>query len=321
MLFVGAVAVAVLGLANYQNGSAATLEARWSLYGRASAGSFEPGLTAVAAPGSGAGYEVVSFAAAGLAAGLSSYLYGGPDLPVANGGPLPGIVSCTASFTATSIELSVSGAYPYAGCVFFPGVTNTGDTAIRVELGPLTADAAVTCTAPGCQRTDVELLAGGLAGDEDIRCRAEGGTFERVTGSVFALSPGATVACPLFVIVLQPAKENAIYRVEITPPPVSEPPSTQVLDEPPPGPPSGRVDQPPVVDMAPPPVEDPDETEPVEPVAGERTPGPAPTPVAPATGSATLVQGGSGGGSAGIAGVLLLAAAVLAAAGLAWPRP
>jgi hypothetical protein len=318
MFLVGAVAVAVLGLANHQSGSAATLEARWSIYGRASTGGFEPGTTPVDAPGSGAGYEIVSFAATGLADGLAGYLYGGPDLPVENGGPMPAIVSCTASFTITSIELTVSGAYPYAGCVFFPGVTNTGDAAIRVDLGPLTADAAVTCTAPGCQRTDVELLAGGLAGDEDILCRVEGGTFERVAGSVFALSPGATVACPLFVVVLQPAKENATYVVEITPPPVSEPPDTQVLDEPPPGPPTGRVDQPPVVDVAPPPVEDPDETEPVEPVAGERTAGPAPTPVAPATGSAVLVQGGSGGGSAGLAGVLLLAAAVLALAGLSW---
>ena len=97
--------------------SAASLEATWSLFERADALSFVPGTTATSA-----GYEIVSFAAVGPSAGLSTYQYGGADLVP----PQPPIVTCSATVEPTDLALLVDNAYPYAGCVFFVGVENTG---------------------------------------------------------------------------------------------------------------------------------------------------------------------------------------------------
>ena len=151
----------IAGFSAQRVGAAATLEARWSLYDRANASSFQAGVNGIAAPGAGAGYEIVSFDSVGISAGLATYVYGGADLPAAHGGPMDPIVTCSASFTATEMFLTVDGAYPYAGCVFFLGVANTGDSPFRVSLGGLDEHATVTCNAPGCLASDVDVLGGG----------------------------------------------------------------------------------------------------------------------------------------------------------------
>jgi len=200
---------------------AAGTVARWQLYERASATTpFLAGAVPLDPPATGAGYEIVSFDAVPLATGLVTYVYGGSDLPVALGGPASPIVVCSADFTAAAMNLHVSGAYPYAGCVFYLGATNIGDAPITVELGGLTAEATVTCNAPGCQASDVEMLAGGPdAAAIGALCRFDGTVNPGDALLQFDLDPGASVICPVFVIVLQPAAEGATYSITVIPPP------------------------------------------------------------------------------------------------------
>ncbi len=309
VLAVTAMAALMLGV----RGGAATLGAEWSLFGRADAASFAPGTVALT-PGTGAeGYEIVGFGAAGPSAGLSSFTYGGADAPAAHGGPVPAIVACDATFTATSMTIGVTGAYPYAGCVFFLGVTNTGDVPIRVDLGSLDSSAQVTCNVPGCAKADIDIVAGGpdLATISAL-CRSAGGTAEHVSGSAFAVPAGAAFVCPLFVTVLQSALEGTIYVVTITPPPLEQP-------QPTPTPTTGTLliqeSTPPA--QGPPPFDGPRPRSTVvvpvatatELVAGARTPGALSTPLAPATGSGSLVQHGAGDEGAGLPGLAVLAGA------------
>ena len=278
----------MLGLLTFETGAAATLEARWEMYERANAGGFEPGETPVEAPGAGTGYEIVSFAAAGLGEAFGSYMYGGLDLPAEHGGPMAPVVGCSSSFTASEMFLEVSGAYPFAGCVFFLGISNTGDEPIRVHLGDLDGDAEVTCDTAGCEASDIEMVAGSPdAGDALTGCELDGevGPGE---GDVLALAAGSTLVCPVFVIVLQPANEATIYTVVIEPPELETPGPEILTFEPEPLPP-GLTNQPPTGGEDPDTDEKPEPPSPTAVVEGERTPGPNPTPVPPDTG-ASLVQ-------------------------------
>jgi|GEM_PF-5186691 len=290
-----------------EEGAAATLETTWSLFARADANSFTPGVDPAPAPG---GYEIVSFDAVGLAAGLGTYVYGGADLPPALGGPAPPLVTCTATITGSELQLDVSGAFPYAGCVFFVGVENTGDAAARFELGPLGEEATVTCNAPGCEASDIEVLAGAAGPDPLAACRVEGGPVAFQDG-IYSLPPGALVVCPVFIVVLQPAEEGATYLLEITPPP----PETTPGD---PGPQTFEAPQvnrePPVRSDVPPVTPTPEPT--VTLIAGERTPG-APTPVAPSAGDSIVLR--SSGGGTGAAAALLVVAGVACAVAALWP--
>lgn len=279
----------MLGLLTFETGAAATLEARWEMYERANAGGFEPGETPVEAPGAGTGYEIVSFAAAGLGEAFGSYMYGGLDLPAEHGGPMAPVVGCSSSFTASEMFLEVSGAYPFAGCVFFLGISNTGDEPIRVHLGALDGDAEVTCDTAGCEASDIEMVAGSPdAGDALTGCELDGevGPGE---GDVLALAAGSTLVCPVFVIVLQPANEATRYTVVIEPPELETPGPEILTFEPEPQPP-GLTNQPPddVIEH-PDTDEEPEPPSPTDVVEGERTPGPEPTPIPPDTGTA-LVQ-------------------------------
>ena len=191
------------------------------------------------------------------------------------------------------------------------------DVAARFELGPLGEDATVTCNAPGCEASDIEVLAGDAGDDPLALCRVEGGSVSLEDG-VYSLPPGALVVCPVFVIVLQPASEGASYLLEITPPPPEE-----VLDEPD-GP--DQSFQNPLVNREPPPGEAPTATPTEEPtpspeptvtlVAGERTPGPA-TPIPPSTGDSVVVTAHEPG--RGPAAALLVVAGVVCGVVALWP--
>jgi hypothetical protein len=309
-----AVTLGLSGLfASRNEGAAAPIEMTWSLFARADATSFTPGNTPAGVP---AGYEIVSFDAVGLAPGLSTYTYGGADLPASLGGPLPPLVSCESTVTASELHLDVAGAYPYAGCVFFVGAANTGEDAARFELGPLDDDATVTCNVDGCQASDIEMLAGGAGDDPLAGCVVTGSATAQEDGT-YALTPGSQVVCPVFVIVLQPAKENATYTVQIAPPePQPAPQQTIDFDDPP-----DSFANPPVriATAVTPPTETPTPTAtPVAPtvaIAGERTPGA--TPIPPDAGDSVVVRHGATEGSPA-AGLLLLAAGALAVVA-AWP--
>jgi hypothetical protein len=295
----------IAGFSAQRVGAAATLEARWSLYGRANATSFQAGATGVAAPGAGAGYEIVSFDGVGISTGLATYVYGGPDLPPAHGGPIAPIVTCNAAFTATEMFLTVDGAYPYAGCVFFLGVQNTGDTAFRVRLGGLDEHATVTCDAPGCLPSDVDLLGGGAnANDVAALCREFGGSVTAVGADIYSVPPGATFVCPLFVTVLQPAKEGATYVVVISPPP----PETRILIPltipSPTNTPTRTIA--PKTDPTATPTPTPTAT-PIAATEGEKTPGPA-TPQPPRTGNGIVLRGGRQHGYDALTALLFLGA-------------
>ncbi|MBI2765103.1 MAG: hypothetical protein HYX53_04235 [Chloroflexi bacterium] len=206
----------VLLFAAATTGNAAPATASWSLYNRANATSFVAG-AGLQPPASGGGWEIVSFDAQPVATGLATYLYGGADLPPARGGPLS-LISCAAVATPLSLSVTVANGYPYGGCVFFVGVTNTGAAPLQVRLGGLDGGEAVSCSAPGCRSSDIELVAGGPdAAAIAALCRTEGGTLEPVSGLVYGIPAGATLVCPLFVTVLQAARENATYVVAIAP--------------------------------------------------------------------------------------------------------
>ena len=118
------------------------------------------------------------------------------------------------------MNLQVAGAYPYAGCVFYVGATNIGDGVVTIELGSLTADATVACTGLGCQASDIEMVAGGPNQEViDALCRFEGAVEPAGGPLLFQLAPEATVICPLFIALLQPAAEDASYRISVIPPP------------------------------------------------------------------------------------------------------
>ncbi len=198
-------------------GNAQTIEAHWSLYERANNTDFVAGTVRIDAPNSVSGYEIVGLGAVGVNESLADFHYGGPDFNP----PMPPIVTCGANFTLTSMNLSVSGAYPYAGCVFFIGVTNASpEGSMAVELGPLSDDIPVTCVGGTCLRTDLDVLAGGNT-VEDITnyCRIYGtgpGGVVNSGGLRYEIFPGYTFVCPVFVTVLQPACEDCDYTFEVT---------------------------------------------------------------------------------------------------------
>ena len=315
-----ALVAVVLLLATAGPGSAASLSAQWAIFDRNGSASFYPG-TAPATHG----YEVVSFAAAGPSAALSTYVYGGPDLTP----PMAPLVTCSLTVTPTALALTVDGAYPYAGCVYFVGVTNTGSAPIQVSLGSLDNNAVVTCNAPGCSRTDLDILAGATdPGTVNTICRTIGsgpGGVSLAGGLTYNIAPGFTFVCPFFVTVLQPAKEAATYQVSITPPPLTPGDGSQTLEVPPPpgaggNAPSELATPTPTSTAASTPTPTPSPTSSPQPtniVRGERTPGPG-NPKPPATGSGVLVQRSSGNRQ--VAPIVAALALLLSSLLLAWPR-
>ena len=221
-------AMVAIGLAlDFTGGRAATATVSWSVHERQDTSSFVPSPTHVVAPAPGAGYEIVSFSQDVPSVDSSGYVYGGPDLPPALGGPLPSaIVTCTAIFEPDGLRLVVENAYPYAGCVFFAGITNTGDVPVEVELGALDPDDLVTCDAPGCSADDVDLLGGGAdAATVGELCRTFDATgapnpagVQSTGGLGYSIEPGATFVCPMFLTVAQPAAEAATYMIWVSPP-------------------------------------------------------------------------------------------------------
>src|SRR5690606_33167110 len=105
------------------------------------------------------------------------------------GGPMQSIVSCGSSFTATEIFLNVEGAYPFAGCVFFVGVSNTGDEPVRVHLGMFDENAVVTCDTAGCQGSDIEVMAGGPDAASALEACQVQGQISVLADDVLALAP------------------------------------------------------------------------------------------------------------------------------------
>lgn len=319
--FLAAVLVAV-AVGTWETGEAQVIEARWSLYERAEATSFEPGGTPIDAPGSGAGYEIVSFAAEGPSTALDTYMYAGPDLPPEHGGPLPSVVSCTSEFTATEISLLVEGAYPFAGCVFFVGVANTGTEALRVHLGMLGDHSTVTCNAPGCAGSDIEMLAGGRDASTAVGGCVLDGEAADLEGDVLGLAPGSVLVCPLYIVVLQPAAEGATYSIVVEPPPPVTTSTSNVATfnpgplQPPGG--AGATSTDPVDEATPTPTPTPTVT-PNDAVEGVRTPGADATPAPPDTGSGTLIQRETESQTAWVGVMALVAALVIVA--LTWLKP
>lgn len=309
---IGVLAILV-AIASARDIRAQTLEATWTLYSRANETSFAPG-----SPGSTTGYEIISFAAAGPADALETYQYGGADLDKA----MVPIVTCGASVATTTVNLTVGNGYPYAGCVYLLGVSNTGQNPIRVNLGKLAASATVECSAAGCSRADIDIVAGGRT-EEEVASLCSGPARHR-TGLEYDVLPGDTFVCPVFVVVLQSAKESASYDITITPPPIDHSDEPETLDTPTPITPGTRPS--PGDTSSPTPTATPTLTPtatpsptPVEQAAGEKTQGPAAsTPAPPLTGSGTLVQRNEASGLP-VVGVLLLGLAGIVIA-LAWPR-
>ena len=235
VLLAGVMLTAVLVLIGTTGrGRAAGPTAEWRLYARANTTTFAAGGSSIAAPGNGAGYEIVSFDAVPLSTGLATYRYGGPDLPPPRG-PMPAIVSCTASFTSTGMSLQVTGAYPYAGCVFFLGVTNIGTGPIQVQLGGLDGEELFGCDTTGCEISDLDIVAGGLdAATVAALCTESGGDTVAAGGLRYSIPVGGTFVCPLFLTVLQPANELTNYEIEVVrgpgPDPSPSPTSTSTRD-------------------------------------------------------------------------------------------
>lgn len=228
---IGVVAALLVGTSG---SSAIGLQATWSLTGRAGAAAFRGGPEL---PLSGQGFEVISFAGVGPTAALGTYRYGGPERSA---------VTCGAGAAAGLLTLNVGNTFPYTGCVFFPVVTNTGARAIEVDFGSLTQPGGVFCGLVTCR---VDIVAGGTdeAGVTD-RCTTAG-TVARATGTLltYRLSPGASITCPIFVVLLQPASEATTYTVTIDPP-APRPPVREYLDvgpAPPPVPGAAATPRPP----------------------------------------------------------------------------
>ena len=240
--------------------------------------------------------------------------------------PQPPIVTCSATVEPTDLALVVDNAYPYAGCVFFVGVENTGTgQAIHVNLGSLDSSADVSCDVAGCQASDLDIVGGGSSSAIATElCRMTGAVSQ--DDLTYTLEVGATLTCPFFVTVLQPAKEGAHYTVRITPPaldtqqedPTATPTSeltetgnTQLNNIPRPAPTATSTSRPSATAT---PTSKPTGLTPTSVVRGVRTPGP------PATGSGKLVQ--RPGGSAGNSTVTWMAALLLAAVAIGgiWRR-
>lgn len=235
MLIGGVILATILALfASGSAGSAATLEGRWSLYDRQDATSFKAGTTPFLGSGSLPGYEIVGMDARGVTESMDTYQYWGASAVP----PVPEIVSCEAAITPPLMSLSIQGAYPFGGCVFFLGVTNAGESDLRVELGPAPGDTLpVACFGGPCVSSDVDVLAGGhTQADIAERCAifgsGPGGVIPDGDSLTYRISPEYTFVCPLFVVVMQPACENCEYSFEITPAPTETP--TPVSSETPP---------------------------------------------------------------------------------------
>jgi hypothetical protein len=162
------------------------------------------------------------------------------------------------------------------------------------------------------------VLAGSDSSTPEDACTVNGDLTS--TGGLLALAPGGSIACPVFVIALQPAKEGATYSVHIAPPELQPPPQQplpqqpQTLFLPNQPPPAGQPS--PTASVV-----SPTETpwpEPTSSVAGERTSGAAVTPLAPATGTSLVQRRESSGIGVAPALVVLGGLSLLLAA--CWPR-
>ena len=313
-----AVAAVFFGFALNQSGTAAPIEASWSLYERANTTSFEPGTGPAAAP---SGYEIISFDAIGVSAGPETYMYSGADLPPAQGGPVPPIVGCTATIGGSVLDLDVSGGFPYSGCVFFVGVRNLGELPIRFDLGTLDAGVDFECNVAGCAVTDLDVVAGN-AGPNPLGACLVNGAPVVVDGDQLALPAGSLVVCPVFIVVLQPAKEGAVYSLSITPPPLDPIPGERdpvtIRDTPPvfnPGRPAATATEAPAEAS---PVASSTTSPTVTLVEGERTPGTTATPIAPSTGNAVIQRADPP--SASPVGALFVVAGLGLLILAAWPR-
>ncbi len=191
-------------------------EVTWAIAGRSASTEFFPGHEPP--PPGEQGFEIV---AAGVEGGLvgpsgnvDAYQY------AASAGPeTPRFVRCHAELSASlqAIVLLVDGGYPFAGCVYYLAVRNSGPLPIDLDLGQLDDGSGVFCNGPDCK---VDLLAGGsTAGRLAATCQFSGAAPPPAPGSlVISLQPGAEAVCPLFVVVLQAAAENTTYRVAIRAP-------------------------------------------------------------------------------------------------------
>ena len=154
-LLVPVVFVALVSLALVLGGSssrAQVVNASRTVHERADATSFVPSPNKVASsPDAGFGYEIVSFSRQVPSQDLTGYSYAELQPPA---------VRCTTTFEPDGLNLHVSGAYPYAGCVFV-GATNAGETNLVVELGPLDSEVEAMCLTPNCDPSHFDLLAGG----------------------------------------------------------------------------------------------------------------------------------------------------------------
>lgn len=235
MLIAGVILATIMALLATGSAGAATIEGHWSMYSRQDATSFKAGTTPFAVPDTLPGYEIVGMDAKGVTESLDTYQYwGASHVP-----PVPEIVSCSATVAPPVMSLSVQGAYPFGGCVFFLGVTNAGDTELRVDLGPAPGDTLpVACFGGPCVASDVDVLAGGhTQADIAERCTiigtGPGGVVPVGDSLSYLISPEYTFVCPLFVVVMQPACEDCEYTFEITPGP-TETPTTPISTETPP---------------------------------------------------------------------------------------
>ena len=191
----------------------------WTVHDRVDATSFVPAEAPVGLPGPG--YEIVSFDAALPSAGLSPYVYGGLDLPASLGGPLSeSLVACSVDFEAGALKMSVVGAFPYSGCVFFLGVRAPADETQVFDLTLLPNVFEVMCDTPGCGPEDVELLFGGTTPEEvETLCLPlnDPEQFER-DGNLYTIAGSDIMICPMFVTVAQSSNEATLYEVWVVPP-------------------------------------------------------------------------------------------------------
>ena len=283
-----------------REGSALGLRATWTLTGRQDNVTLRPG--AQLPPPGQSGFEIISFAAAGPTGALASYVYGGPDLAAASGGPQPAFVTCTAgtgSATGT-IVLDITNAFPYAGCVYFPTVKNTGQRPLQIELGSLSDPANVFCGAPTCK---VDIVAGGTTPQSARQhCVAEGVVLRLAPTSRYFLAPGASLTCALFVVLLQPAAEGTTYTIVIKAPfPEDPPPPGGGSDPTPRDPGIPGLPAPPIPEpsgtASPDPGVAPSPTAPTDPGAtGPSGTGATPTPAAPVVGAIAPLPPDSGSG-------------------------
>ena len=355
MLVIAGIAMVTLGVlfASGSGGSAATFEGTWSIYERQDATSFVAGNTPVLTANPLPGHEIVGMGAVGVTTSLADYKYWGlAAVPV----ELP-IVSCSASITQPVMSLSVVGAYPFAGCVFFLGVKNTGESPLTIELGSPGSDVPISCGPGTCSGANLDVLAGGKTPAEAASlCRAfpdDPGTPGHLDGVSndgsnlrYIIAVGTTFVCPVFLVVLQPACENCTYHFEITPPtptppltvvsattPSPTPITPDVVTEPTPTPtlPGGGGTVPTPTNTPVPATSTSTSTlTPVSTVAGVRTPGPGtptaasaltpvPTPRPPDSGTGLLVVRGQSGEPPSILPIVLLSLATLLCLAIAWP--